>query len=127
MKNIIKIIKLSEDLGVLLDGVTETIRHEIKKNKKSDFLSFVSTFNCFNIATSNFFSSKRYEREFENQKKQEFLVSLYPLSNIEITNYFNCEPRFNGNFSRNNLPKIKNGVYTINLDDKKVKKYIVFH
>ena len=37
MKNIIKIIKLSEDLGVLLDGVTETIRHEIKKKQEVGF------------------------------------------------------------------------------------------
>ena len=35
--NIIKIIKSLEDLGVLLDGVTETLQHEIKKDKV-DFL-----------------------------------------------------------------------------------------
>ena len=33
----------------------------------------------------------------------EFLVSLHLLSNIEITNYFNYKPRFNGVFSRDNL------------------------
>ena len=38
--------------------------------------------------------------------------------NIEITNYFNCKPRFNGVFSRKNLPRIKNRAYSINLDDK---------
>ena len=31
--NIIKIIKSLEDLGVLLDGVTETVQHEIKKRQ----------------------------------------------------------------------------------------------
>ena len=31
MNDIIKIIKPLEDLGVLIDGVTETIKHEIKK------------------------------------------------------------------------------------------------
>ena len=40
---------------------------------------------------------------------------------MKITNYFNYEPRFNGTFSRNNLPRIKNGVYVINLDDKNSK------
>ena len=40
---------------------------------------------------------------------------------MKITNYFNYEPRFNGAFSRNNLPRIKNGVYVINLDDKNSK------
>ena len=35
--NIIKIIKSLEDLGALIDGVTETVKHE-KKNKNADFL-----------------------------------------------------------------------------------------
>ena len=35
--DIIKIIKL-EDLDVLTDGVTEAVKHEIKKNKKAEFL-----------------------------------------------------------------------------------------
>ena len=29
---------------------------------------------------------------------KKFLVPLHPLKNIEITNYFNYEPRFNGVF-----------------------------
>ena len=49
------------------------------------------------------------------------LVLLHPLNNIEITNYFKCEPRFNGVCSRNNLPKIKDGAYVINHDDEKSK------
>ena len=36
------------------------------------------------------------------------LVSLHPLSNIEITKYFNYKPSFNCVFSRNNLPRMKN-------------------
>ena len=47
-----------------------------------------------------------------------FFNPLNPLNNIEITNYFNDEPIFNGVFSRNNLPRIKDGGYVINLDDK---------
>ena len=37
MSDIIKIIKSLEDSGVLIDGVTETVKHEIKK-KESRFL-----------------------------------------------------------------------------------------
>ena len=48
-----------------------------------------------------------------------FLVPLHPLNNIKITNYFNGEPRVNGVFSRNNLPRIKDTAYVINLDHKK--------
>ena len=33
MNNINKIIKSLEDLGVLIDGVTETAKHEIKKQE----------------------------------------------------------------------------------------------
>ena len=38
MNDIIKIIKSLEDSGVLIDRVTETVKNEIKKNKKVDFL-----------------------------------------------------------------------------------------
>ena len=41
--------------------------------------------------------------------------------NIEITNYFNYEPRYNDVFSRNKLPRMKDGAYVINLDDKNSK------
>ena len=37
MNDIIKIIKSLENSGILIDGVTETAKHEIK-NKKVDFL-----------------------------------------------------------------------------------------
>ena len=37
MNNIIKIINLPEDSSVLIDGRTETIKHE-KKHKNMDFL-----------------------------------------------------------------------------------------
>ena len=48
-----------------------------------------------------------------------FLVLLHPLSNnIDVTKHFNYEPRFNGVFSRNNLPRTKDGAYVINFNDK---------
>ena len=47
-----------------------------------------------------------------------FLMPPHPLTNFEIQKYYQNEPRFNGVFSRNNLPlKIKNGAYVINLDE----------
>ena len=48
------------------------------------------------------------------------LIPLYPLKNFEIQKYYKNEPRFNGIFSRNNLPKkIKDQAYIINLDEYK--------
>ena len=42
----------------------------------------------------------------------------HPLTNFEIQEYYQNEPRFNGVFSRDNLPNsIKNGAYAINLDE----------
>ena len=42
----------------------------------------------------------------------------HPLTNFEISEYYENEPNFNGVYSRDNLPKtIKNGAYVINLDE----------
>ena len=38
MDDILKIITSLEDLGASIDGVTEIVKHEIKNNKKVDFL-----------------------------------------------------------------------------------------
>ena len=47
-----------------------------------------------------------------------FLMPPHPLTNFEIQKYYQNEPRFNGVFSRNNLPKkIKDEAYVINLDE----------
>ena len=39
------------------------------------------------------------------------------LTNFEIQKHYQSEPRFNGVYSRDNLPKIKGGAYVINLDE----------
>ena len=41
------------------------------------------------------------------------------LTNFEIQRYYQNEPNFNSVYSRNNLPKIKDGAYVINLDEYK--------
>ena len=46
----------------------------------------------------------------------------YPLTNFEIQKYYQNEPRFNGAYSRDNLPEhssieIKDGTYITNLDE----------
>ena len=41
----------------------------------------------------------------------------HPLTNFEIQNCYENEPRFNGFFSQDNLPKIKDGAYVLNLDE----------
>ena len=41
----------------------------------------------------------------------------HALTNFEIQKYYQDEPRFNGVYSRDNLPKINDGAYVINLDE----------
>ena len=41
----------------------------------------------------------------------------HPLANFEIQKYYQNEPRFNGAYSLDNLTKIKDGAYIINLDE----------
>ena len=53
-----------------------------------------------------------------SKKKLNSLLPFHPLTNIEINVYYKNEPRFNGVYSRNNLPnKINKGAYEINLDE----------
>ena len=41
----------------------------------------------------------------------------HPLTNFKIQKYYQNELRFNDVYSRDNLPKIKDGAYIINLDE----------
>ena len=51
-------------------------------------------------------------------KKMEFLTRPHPLTNFEIKAYYQNGPKFNGTYSRSNLPKnIKYEAYIINLDE----------
>ena len=45
-----------------------------------------------------------------------FLMPPHPLTNFLIQKYYQSQPKFNGAYSRNNLPKIKDGAHVINLD-----------
>ena len=40
MQDLLKIVKSLEDSGILLDGITETIKNEVKK-QKAGFLSML--------------------------------------------------------------------------------------
>ena len=45
-------------------------------------------------------------------------LPAHPLTNFEIQEYYQNEPRFNGVFSRDNLGSaVKSGAYVINLDE----------
>ena len=47
-----------------------------------------------------------------------FLMPSHPLTNFDIQRYYQDEPRFNGVYSRDNLPnKLQYEVYVTNLDE----------
>ena len=67
-------------------------------------------------------------------------MAPHPLTNFKIQKYYQNEPRFNGVFSRDNLPKkIKDGAYLLNLDEyahvgthwialfRNINKIVYFH
>ena len=41
----------------------------------------------------------------------------HPLTNFERQKSYQNEPKFNGVYSRNNLPKVRDEAYVINLDE----------
>ena len=44
-------------------------------------------------------------------------MPVHPLTDFEIQKYYQNEPRFNGVYSRDNLPRVRGGAYIINLDE----------
>ena len=60
-----------------------------------------------------------------NHELKAYYVFLIPSNffiNFEIQKYYQNKPKFNGVYSRNNLPKIKDRVSVINLDSASQNK-----
>ena len=126
MNDIIKIVEALENSGILLKGVTKTIENETKEKKRGGFLSMLLVTLGASLL-SNLLSGKGLARAGEGivrpgeevKKKLNSLLPFHPLTNIEISEYYKNEPRFNGVYSSNNLQKkaIKKGAHVINLDE----------
>ena len=134
MNDIMKIIKALENSGILLKGVSKTIKNGTKE-LRGGFLSMLLGTLGANLLGNLLTGGKGIMRAGEGsitsrakgegivqglevKKKLNSLLPFHPLTNIEISEYYKNEPRFNGVYSRNNLPnKIKKGAYVINLDE----------
>ena len=44
----------------------------------------------------------------------------HPLTTFEIQKYYQNEPKFNGIYSRNDLPKTNHGAFVVNLGEYKL-------
>ena len=108
MNDIIRILKSLENLGALIVGVSEPAKHDIKK-QETGFLGML--LNTLGASTAG--------RGYNDMDDLDKL--FHHLSNVEINMYFNYKTRFNSVFSRDKLPRIKDGAYVKNLDDKESK------
>ena len=127
MDDILKIVKSLEDSNVLLKGVSGTIQHEAKEQRGGflsmllgtlgasllgDILSGKGVIRAGEVTIKAGYGSKR------PSLKKNLTFPAHPSTNFEIQEYYQNEPRFNGVFSRDNLPNsIKNGAYVNNLDE----------
>ena len=119
MNDIMKIVQGLEDSNILLKGITKTIKNEAKEHKGGSLSMLLGTLGASllgNILTKNL-SGKGTVRAGEGILKKA-LIPAHLLTNFEIKNYYENEPRFNGVYCRDNLPKtIKNEGYVINLHE----------
>ena len=127
MNDIMKIIKALENSGILLKGVSKAIKNETKEQKGgflSMFLGILGASLLGNLLTGGKGIMRAGDgiarAVSESKKPLNSLLPFHPSTNIEINEYYANEPRFNGVYSRNNLPnKIKKGAYVKNLDEYK--------
>ena len=110
MNDIMEIVKSLEESGLLIKRVSETIKNETKE-QKGGFLSMsLGTLNTNLLG--NLLTGKGTIRA-------QFLMPPYLLTIFERQKYYHNELKFNGIYSKNNLSKIKDGAYVINLDELK--------
>ena len=113
MNDVIKIIEALENSGILLKGVSKTMENETKE-QRGGFLSMLLGILGASLL-GNLLSGKGMMRtgdgivravEGSRIKKNPLnsLLPFNPLTNIEINEYYKNEPRFNGVYSRDNLP-----------------------
>ena len=62
---------------------------------------------------------QNYSNQRLNQSCSEFLILSHPLTTFETQKYYQNEPKFNGVYSRDNFPEVKDRAYVINIDDFK--------
>ena len=131
----VKIVKALEDSDVLMKGVSKTLTNDAQKGGALSLIpmlcdtlgiSLLSRKGLFRAGSGNKCNCGQGMYRAGNQGKGLFRAgqgikkkSMPPhsLTNFEIMDYFKNEPRFNGVYSRKNLPKtIKKGAYVINID-----------
>ena len=126
MNDIMQIIEALENSGILLKGVTKAIENETKEQRGGFLSILLGTLGASllgNLLTGGegiVRAGKGVVRAGEGVRKNKLssLLPFHPLTNFEISEFYKNKPKFNGVYSRDNLPKtIKKGAYVINLDE----------
>ena len=115
INDLMKIIQAIGDSDILLKGVTETIENKTNKQEMVFLGTLVGTLGSISLgiilswkgfvrAGPGNNKGKKIVRAADG-KKMEFLTRPHPLTNFEIKAHYQNGPKFNGTYSRNNLPK----------------------
>ena len=110
MNDIMKIIKALENSGILLKRVSKTIKNETKE-QRGGFLSMLLGTLGASLLGNLLTGGKGIMRAGDGivragkgsrskKRKLNLLLPFHPLTNIEISEYYKNEPRFNGVYSR---------------------------
>ena len=114
-----KIVKALEDSDILVKGATNTLQNDVKKGGALTILPpLLGSLGVSFLSGSEMYRAGEGKGLFRAGQGilKKALMPPHPLTNFEIINYYKNEPRFNGVYSRNTLPKLKNGAYVVNLD-----------
>ena len=118
LEDLIKIITALEEHDILLKGTTKTIQNETKKQEGGFLSMLLGTLGASLLG--NLLTVKGMHRNgngiYRTGQRLNKINSISSSTSFEIMDYFKDVEGFKRVFSRNSLPKLKNGAYVINLD-----------
>ena len=112
MNDIMKIIEALVNSGIFLKGVTKTIENETKEQRGGSLSMLLGTLGA-SLLGNLLTGGKGIVRAGEGvvragegvKKKLNSPLPFHPLTNFEISEYYKNEPKFNGVYSGDKLPK----------------------
>ena len=111
LNEILKFVQALEDSNIFLRGVSKTIINETKELKEGFLEMLLGTLRA--SLMGNMLSGKGMLRASYGSS----IIPPHLLTNYEMQKYYQNEPRFNGGYTRDNLPKrMKDGAFIKNLE-----------
>ena len=110
MEDIMKIVKWLEESGLLIKGISGTVKNKTIEQKGGFFSMLLGTLVVSILAARR-----------SNNSRWKFLMLSHPLTKFEIQKYYQSEHKFNDAYSRNNLSEIEDGAYIKNRDEHESK------